>query len=721
MDFMPVDWQSGGARAVGVAAVWIVLAHPAVAQESKTLPDATAPALQEEDPPVVNEAGGRLVVTGETVVVSAGPDQLIPNSSIATKIETPLIETPSSISITDRRTLDDLGAINITQAHDHTVGVTPLDERGPAFARGFLLDFYDLRRDGLRTYAWSVREPAAVERIQYLRGPASVLYGDGSPGGVVNLVLKKPLAFARHEVSAAAGGLGFGRATADVTGPVTDNRRIRYRLVAATEWLDDGFDNDERRLSFLPMVSFDLASGTTIQFDTEVYDQRGRGYHHTVPATADTQRGDFSGIPWDLNMASPDDGWRGWNWSPGLRLDTQLGNRASLHVSGRYTKIGGDLDFQALLGLAPDGRTANRAHYREISEWHEYQSDSFVTVTSTTGPLEHRLVVGIESGLSTTDSEIGIGPAPTIDIFEPDYGARHAAPPTAPVRYDVLRLGVYARDQIRLSKHLIAAPALRWSRLHVEDHVGGGGSSSNANSIDTKLSPSLGFVVLPAATVSFYAIYGEGFEPPAPGLYLEDGRAAEPVTNASIEAGMKTIISSRLSVTGAAYRIRQTNVAEFDPRGFYRQVGEGQSHGLELEMVGSVVPRVGIRGGYAWTRSEITQDVSGFVGRELPNAPRHKANLWVRYRIAQLARRPVTLAAGVIRVSDRFTARDNAIVIPGYTRIDASASVELAGPRLVVGLTAQNLTDARYVTSGAGRVFFAGPPRRLAIGLTSAF
>jgi iron complex outermembrane recepter protein len=114
--------------------------------------------------------------------VTGNPDEPPRDSSVATKIETPLVETPRSVSIIDRRTLDDMGAISISQAHECVVGLTLLDERGPAFARGFPVDFYDLRRDGLRTYSWSVRELVAVDRIQYLRGPAAVLYGDGSPG-----------------------------------------------------------------------------------------------------------------------------------------------------------------------------------------------------------------------------------------------------------------------------------------------------------------------------------------------------------------------------------------------------------------------------------------------------------------------------------------------------------------------------------------------------------
>src|SRR5262245_10451548 len=210
-----------------VIAIWCVghdvvsAGQAAVVQSQQTPP--------ESNPQTIQEVGGRLVTSGETVVVEGSLDAPPRTSSIATKIDTALIETPRSVTIVDRQTLDDLAVINITQAHDYSVGITPQDERGPAFARGFPVDFYDLRRDGLRTYSWSIREPAALDRIQYLRGPASILYGDGSPGALVNLVLKKPLPVRRFEVGGTVGGLGFGRLDADATGPITDSRRVRYR------------------------------------------------------------------------------------------------------------------------------------------------------------------------------------------------------------------------------------------------------------------------------------------------------------------------------------------------------------------------------------------------------------------------------------------------------------------------------------------------------------
>jgi iron complex outermembrane receptor protein len=663
------------------------------------------------------------VVTSETITVVGDPDRPPSTASIASKADTRLAETPRSVSVTDRRTLDDRLTVNVANAHDYTVGLIPADERGPAFSRGFAISFYDLRRDGLRTYAWSVREPVGIERIQYLRGPAAILYGDGSPGGLVNMVLRKPLPVKRAEVSASGGALGFGRVTGDVTAPIDSSRRVRYRLIGAAEWLANGFDNGERRLSLLPMVSFDLGRRATVHIDSEMYHQRGRNYRHAIAVTADTQRGDFSKLPWNLSIASPGEGWSGWNVSPGARLDLQLKPATSLHSAVRYTRIAGDLGFEAPLGLQADGRTLNRFNYLEQSTWQEWQSDTFVATVTETGGIEHRLVVGAEAGYSTADSLIGSGAATPIDIYAPVYPPLPAPPPLRPTRYDVLRLGVYAQDRIRLHRSVVIVPGLRWSRLSVDDKVDRPAlTSAEYASDDLKVSPALGVVVLPRPWLSLYASGSRGFEPPAPGQYLEDGRALSLANVRSFEGGVKVdALQGRVLASGAAYGTRRTNIPEADARGFYRQIGEGRSHGLELELAGRIAAGWFVQAAYAWTEAEITRSLIGGEGNRLPNAPPHTASMWTRYRITEGGLAGLMIAGGVVHVSDRFVASDNATIAPAYTRFDLSGSYELTKRRLRFALVIPNATNRRYVTSGTSQVLWTGQPRRLVGQVTTWF
>src|SRR5262249_16841804 len=179
---------------------------------------------------------------------------------------------------------------------------------------------------------------------------------------------------------------------------------------------------------------------------------------------------------------------------------------------------------------------------------------------------------------------------------------------------------------------------------------------------------------------------GGGSAPPARGPSPEGGGPPEPIESSSLEAGVKaSILGARLALSGAVYRIRQTNVAELDTAGFYRQIAEGESRGVELEAVGSPARGLELLAGYAWGDAEITRDVAGFAGNALPNAPRHKANAWARYRFAEERLRRLTVALGLVHVGERFTTRDNRVRMPPYTRVDATMRVELVGPRLALG------------------------------------
>jgi outer membrane receptor protein involved in Fe transport len=240
-------------------------------------------------------------------------------------------------------------------------------------------------------------------------------------------------------------------------------------------------------------------------------------------------------------------------------------------VAGRYTKIDGDLDVQALAALLPDGQTAARFPYREKSVWDEYQSDTFATLALGSGRLKHRFVAGVEVGLSTFDSEIGIASAPSLDIYDPVYGPRPPEPPLLPSGADLWRFGAYLQDQMSLGARWSLVPALRVSRLRQEDRSAAAQAAAEGPvSTETAFTPSLGIVFRLRPALSLYASYDEGFEPGVPGQYLEDGRALAPVDSRSLEAGVKAdLLGQRLAVSLAGFAIRQTNVPEADTRGFY--------------------------------------------------------------------------------------------------------------------------------------------------------
>jgi iron complex outermembrane receptor protein len=326
----------------------------------------------------------------------------------------------------------------------------------------------------------------------------------------------------------------------------------------------------------------------------------------------------------------------------------------------------------------------------------------------------------MEAGLSTVDSLIGTAPAPPLDIYEPVYGPRPPEPTLAPSGSDQWRFGVYLQDQLSIGTRLTLVPAVRLSRLRREDRSPAAlAAPAGGVSTETPFTPSLGIVLRLRPALSLYASCAEGFEPAAPGQHLEDGRALEPVESRAFEAGVKAeLVGRRLLVSVAGFGSRQTNVPEADTRGFYRQIGAGESRGVEAEVVGCPARGLVVRAGYAWTDADVVEDAAGFSGNALPNAPEHKAHGWLRGRLPGRLDH-LSLAAGVVHVSERFSSRDNRVRVPPYTRFDATAFVELSA-RLELSLVAQNLANTRSVTSGGG-AFFAGPPRRLAATLTARF
>src|SRR4029453_7350545 len=156
---------------------------------------------------------------------------------------------------------------------------------------------------------------------------------------------------------------------------------------------------------------------------------------------------------------------------------------------------------------------------------------------------------------------LGIGQAAPLDILNP-VSPPPPEPASQPTRYDVTRLGVYGMDQVRLSNRVIVVPGLRLSDVDIENRVANAGEPRSSQSV---VSPSLGLIVLPRPWLSIYTTYAQGFAPPEPGQYLEDGRGLAPSENDMLEGGVKADLSSqRFSVAAAAFGIRRTNVAEAD-------------------------------------------------------------------------------------------------------------------------------------------------------------
>ncbi|MEM6703025.1 MAG: TonB-dependent receptor [Acidobacteriota bacterium] len=673
---------------------------------------------KQEKEVVLTEAGGRIVVSDEVSVTDTVGGYQTESTSVATKTFTPLLQIPLNVTVAERDQLDDMQAINISKSHDYAAGFMAVGYSGLAMARGFSVSWYDHRRDGLRIFSWSIREPVSLEKIQYLRGPAGVLYGDGSPGGLVNLVQKKPLPVSQYELGIEGGNLGYRRAIGDATGSLSQNGKLLYRVVGAWEQIDNDNNNDEQRYSILPSFSYRIGNRTTLTVDGEYYDEQGRGSGQNFPVHPDLIAGNFDALPFDVNFANPDDRWSNWNSSVGARADAVLGSNGSLHSALRYTKIIGENDYHAPFGgFLPDNRNLIRFFIQGATDWREYQSDTFGTLNIEGDKTIHRLVGGFEIGRSTTNGDNGFGPAGILDIFNPVYGERPESTPfSVQSNFETRRVGVYAQDQFSIGDKWHFMGSVRWSEVENNNRI-----AQDVNTEDD-VTPRVGVVYQPSSNYSVYASYTNGFEPAGAGIFLEDGSPADPTNSDSYEIGFKAnFLNSRLTLNSALYQIERTNIPQFvQETNAYVQIGGAESEGFEIDLVGRLTRALQIRAGLALNETEITDDVRGFEGFDLINTPDENVSLWLNYTLPSGALQGLSFKGGAVYVSERFADDGNTLVIPDYTRYDLGVDYETAR-NMVIDLSVENLTDERFFQSGFATAWTFANSRRVSLSVRQRF
>jgi iron complex outermembrane receptor protein len=686
---------------------------------------ATAP--QRRD--AIVEAGGRIVVSGDRDAGTPG-DTRVWSSSVATKTDTPLLDIPQAVTVQDQRFLQDISANSIMQAYDYAVGISPqgTTNAGPGYARGFNISWYDIRRDGLRTYAWSIREPFVAERIAYLRGPSSVLYGDGSPGALINIVLKKPQYEARNEVAVAVGTNDSYRMEADSTGALLGSETVAYRAIAVYEATDQRYDNDERRMLFLPTVAWTPRVGTTITADMEVYYEQQKAFAGTL-LPYDSPNTRLTNL--DFNPSESGDRWWNANISPGLRLDQSLAQDWDLHVAGRATKIPARYLTHGGVGLQADERIVDRVTYNGKYVWWEYQSDTFVTGKIHTGPILHELVTGVEAGVSTTEGYFQQQEAFDLDLHQPQYGFKAPYPPSPSMDDQANRTdrgGVYVQDQAHLTQWLILVGSLRWSWIRANDLSG----DTDVTQIDSDWSSRLGVVIKPTDALSFYVSAADSFEPAYPGSYDQFGNPIDPILTRSIEGGGKTdLLEDRLSASISVYRMLRENVAQWQG-GYYVQTGEVSSTGLEVELKGTLRDGWTLETGYAYNKTKIRVSETNpeEVGNELDNTPNHQGSLWTKYSVQEndvggdwkeLA--GWGLGSGLVYEGSKWAETANNIRLHDWLRWDAGIYYEdPRGSGWSGNLFVNNVLDAGYIVSSFGDSYAApGEERTITLNVSKVW
>ncbi|MBE9180595.1 TonB-dependent receptor [Oculatella sp. LEGE 06141] len=646
----------------------------------------------------------QIVVSG----AEEGSDYFAPDASTATRTNTPILDVPQSVQVIPRQILEDQQILRVDEALRNVSGVVgSLDAFGAGGTltlRGFSTDTFSngpVLRDGFRVYNnLGVQETANLERIEVLRGPASILYGQNEPGGIINLVTEQPLFEPAYELQLQAGSFGLIRPSLDFSGPLTADASLRYRLNAVYQ-REDGFrdfDTDDERFFIAPVLAWDISDRTTLSVSLEYLDDESP-FDTGLVAIGDR----VADVPAGRIVNEPDDFRRTESFTIGYNLEHQFNEDWTLRNAFRY--VAQDYNLETFLPFAVDDATGTVTRFPADRR---YRSDDYSLQTNVvgefaTGAIDHTLLAGVDLNFNRFDevfTRVDLNSPAPLNIFDPEYGLvsrpdLSGLTPFAPFDTEYDRVGVFLQDQISIGDAITLVGGLRYDSVIFRN------VAEDTRRSDTAWSPRLGVVYRPLDNVSLYASYSRSFVPNfAQGV---DGDFLEPETSEGFEIGAKTeLFDGNLLATLAFFDITKQNVPTVvDPlTGASAATGAQRSQGIELDTIGEILPGWNVIGFYAYTDARVTEDNVVPIGNRLVNAPRHSAGLWSTYTIQSGDLQGLGFGLGVNYVSNRFGNLDNDFELGDYFLTNAALFYRRDNWRFA--LNVNNLFDVNYITSASG-------------------
>jgi iron complex outermembrane recepter protein len=670
------------------------------------------------------------------VVVTGTRESYVPNTSTAgSRMEIAPRDLPQALTVFDDQVLRDLSPRVLDEIADYVAGV----EREAAQANPYAVSFYmrgfntaggATTLNGFRDNGFNTPQSAAnIERIEFLKGPASVLYGGtGALSGLVNIVTKKPLDEPFHRLDVSAGSFRHLAGSLDSTGPLTSGGRARYRLTAAYDE-DGNFVNDtnQRSLFISPYVSVDLGSATTLDVEAiaQDVDRPGREPHFLRDP-------DFFELPLDVQLGDPTspDGNGGelTRYSGRTELLHTFGNGIRFRQALYANSVHSDDTTIQPLGYDPATQVLDR-RVRAVDEYQrERYSQTELNGENTLAGLGHTWLAGFELGTQNTGYIFRVAPFSSVNIFDPQPGQRQG-PLTVPFPgsdSEFRAQALYFQDLISIGSGFKAMLGARADRLKSSI-----GNRDDAASVqrqrDDAISPRAGLIYQPGERNSYYISWSRSFRPNS-GVNAT-GALFDPQQGEQTEIGLKSNLTESLQFTAAVYEYRRENVLTADPDNvnFSIAVGEQRSRGVELEVLGQLASQWQIVASYGYLDAEVTRDNRLPVGNRLTGVPEHSAALFNKLGLGRWGLPGLSATLGIAYASDRasgipndppgaLTAAD--VDLPSYVKVDGGFVYERSAYE--VRLVGRNLTDER-IYDGYNSTFQPRAPRSYEVSVGYRF
>ena len=655
--------------------------------------------------PVERQFTLRIGAFASIVTVSEKGGYVAASATTATKTDAPLIEIPQSVSVI---TLDQMTARNVQTVNEairYTGGVD-VNTYGTETRydwiniRGFDQSTYGLYRDNSRWQSGQVSgqiDPYMLQEVNVVKGPSSVLYGQNQPGGLVNLVTKRPPLVSRNELVLNYGSYDRVQAQMDLGGPIDEDGKWRYRLTALYRDSDTQVDHvPDNRWFVAPALTWTPSEDTTLTILAD-YQRDDTGWSQFLPSQGTFVDNPNGVIPRDTFTGEPDyDYFDRDQWSVGTLFEHRINASWTFRNTLRYSSI--DYEGKNVFGggLQEDLRTLNRFGFGNQLDLELLTTDTNLYLIARTGIVEHGILIGVDYSTSESHIVSGFAAAPPIDIFDPQYGAEI---PDLFTYYDTRQpydlLGIYVQDHMKVGDHLVATLAARhdWADITTDDRIAG----TVVDQDPSKATGRVGVTYLTDVGLAPYASYSTSFLPVTGVNFF--GEPFDPTEGEQVEAGLKfQPTGSNSFITASLYEISQTNVQVPDPGNPLNtlQQGEIRSRGWEIEAVGSLDFGLSFQASISDLDQEVTESTDpATIGNQPPLAPDQLVSVGGEYTLTSGPLSGLGLGAGVRYVGSRAGDLGNTIEVPSYTLYDAS--MRYLWQSIEFQLSATNLADERYV------------------------
>lgn len=670
----------------------------------------------------------------ETITVTAapaaqesawGPSPTIAakRTATATKTDTPIEKTPQSVSVVTREEMDMKQPTTVKEAIAYTPGV--FSTRGSSTTydvvtiRGFTTSSTvntNQYLDGMKlqgnNYSEVSMDPYFLERVEVMRGPVSVLYGNSNPGGIVSMVSKRPTTEPLKEVQFKMGTNNLWQTGFDFSDAIDDAGVWSYRLTG----LGSSQDAQQQmakstRYAIAPSFSWRPDDKTDFTFLSNFQSDPDAGYYGWLPREGTVvpytdANGNQHKLPTDFNEGDPDNKMSRRQQMVGYSFAHQFDDTFTVRQNLRYAQV--HTLYRSVYGYgyqAPG--MINRQYVRSDENLNTFTVDTQLQSRFATGSVDHTLLTGVDYSRMRNDINAEYGSADPISMQNPQYNNPNI---NVTFPYAVLnrmeQTGLYAQDQAEWDKWVLTLGG-RYDYATTSTLTRS--SNSMAENHDQQFTWRGGLNYVFDNGVSPYFSYSQSFEPVSGSS--ASGKPFDPSHGEQYETGVKYVPKDMpVVVTAAVYQLTKDKNLTADPNnpGFSIQTGEIRSRGFELEAKAAVNANINLTAAYTFTDAKYTNDTV-FEGKRPAEVPRNMASLWADYTFHETALSGLTLGAGARYIGSTVSYYQNDPVkknqsfnVASYAVVDATVKYDLARfglPGSSVGVNVNNLFNREYVSS----------------------